>query len=657
MAIKRNFILSSGIGLSANNLYLVASIASTNTSTGALLVTGGVGIGGSIFGGSTISAADNIEVKSAKEVRFNNSGNTFYTGLKAGANASNTTYTLPIAFPGSGTSVLQSDTSGTLSWVAMTSGGGSGTVNSGTINSIPYYPATGTAITGSSSFTNVGTGISITYSTPSTSSTTGALVVTGGVGIGDTLFVAGNISVNSGTNGLLLRKLVAGNFGAIYSTNVTPSTTNYSFITDGVSANLNGTTGVYLNISNTNKIQVTTNNVNIVPTADSTSTSTGALTVAGGVGIGGSSSIGGRLQMFNGANYTAFVSGATGNTTYTLPPTSPATGTSVLQSTSAGVLSWVAMTASGGLAVSGSSDGIVQFKSGSALGGTNSLFFDSTLLGLRVSGFPGGEVTAGTDAALKVEQATNSFNGSVNGTMIAVNANSGFSGDLINLQLNAITKFKVSASGAIGMSSDIVTTGIISAGDLTNSTSTTTGSLKIRGGVGITGTVFVGETLNATSSTASTSSTTGALVVTGGVGIGGNVNIGGNLVITQSTEKFLNYTTNIGSGTTVSLAVNTSGGIMYVNTGTVSGNWTLNLTGLATTNGFASSVTLIIAQGSTPYVPSTLSISGVGQSINWQGGSLPSGNANKKDALSYSILSTGSGVTDYVIFGQLVSFG
>lgn len=81
---------------------------------------------------------------------------------------------------------------------------------------------------------------------------------------------------------------MAGNYGAIYSTNVTPSATNYTMITDGASVNFNGTNGVYFNINNTNKIQVTANNINIVPTAESTSSSTGAFTVAGGVGIGGS---------------------------------------------------------------------------------------------------------------------------------------------------------------------------------------------------------------------------------------------------------------------------------------------------------------------------------------------------------------------------------
>ena len=71
----------------------------------------------------------------------------------------------------------------------------------------------------------------------------------------------------------------------------------------------------------------------------STTTSTGSIVSYGGAGIAGSLSLGGRLQLFNSSNYTAFISSASGNTTYTLPATSPATGSSVLQSTSAGVMS------------------------------------------------------------------------------------------------------------------------------------------------------------------------------------------------------------------------------------------------------------------------------------------------------------------------------
>jgi hypothetical protein len=88
-------VVSGGAGIAktsyfGQSVFIQGTTASGSTTTGALVVTGGAGIGGSIFGGSTISAADNIEIRSGKELRLNNSGNTFYTGLKAGANASNT---------------------------------------------------------------------------------------------------------------------------------------------------------------------------------------------------------------------------------------------------------------------------------------------------------------------------------------------------------------------------------------------------------------------------------------------------------------------------------------------------------------------------------------------------------------------------------------
>ena len=79
---------------------------------------------------------------------------------------------------------------------------------------------------------------------------------------------------------------------------------------------------------------------------DSTSVTTGALQVIGGAGIGKTFNIGGNFNLWNGSFYTGFKSSASSNIVYTLPQTTPATGTSVLQSNSSGTLSWVPMTAS-----------------------------------------------------------------------------------------------------------------------------------------------------------------------------------------------------------------------------------------------------------------------------------------------------------------------
>lgn len=159
------------------------------------------------------------------------------------------------------------------------SGGGAGTVNPGNIYEIPYYPSSTATLSGSSYFLNVGTGITILYTTPTVSKGSGALVV------------------------------------------------------------------------------------------------------YGGIGISGSASIGQTLFFYNNtnSNYIGIKAGAsTANTTYTLPTSTPATGTSVLQSDSSGLLSWVSQ-ASGSLSGSGTSAYVPLWTSGgNAL--TNSIISQSSTI-------------------------------------------------------------------------------------------------------------------------------------------------------------------------------------------------------------------------------------------------------------------------------------
>lgn len=86
----------------------------------------------------------------------------------------------------------------------------------------------------------------------------------------------------------------------------------------------------------------------------------------------------------------------------------------------------------------------------------------------------------------------------------------------------------------------------------------------------------------------------------------------------------------------------------------ISASFTANLTNLNLSAGSATTVTLVLIQGATAYIPSAIQIGGVGQTLNWQGGAAPSGNANKKDVVAFSILNN-SGT--YIVLGQLVSFG
>jgi hypothetical protein len=141
-----------------------------------------------------LNSASYISLVSPATVRFYNTAETFYTAITGSTTVSaNVTYTLPPTAPATGTSVLQSSTGGTLSWVAMSSGGGSGTVTSGTAGSIAYYTGTGTTVGGSPGFT---------YTTSGTAST---INVFGGSAIGTTIFTvqatsSTSVRVGIGTN-------------------------------------------------------------------------------------------------------------------------------------------------------------------------------------------------------------------------------------------------------------------------------------------------------------------------------------------------------------------------------------------------------------------------------------------------------------------------
>jgi len=589
----------------AGNTVLLSSTAATNSSSGALVVTGGVGIGGSLFvaGDLTINGTTttinsvtltvddkNIElgsVTSPSDVTAEGGGITlkgltdkfinWYTGTGWSSSESwnlisgntykiNNTTVLSASSIGTGITnssltALGTITTGVWSGTAITPlYGGTGLQPTFTVGDILYANSSTTwnrLTPGTNGFvlTSAGTANTPTYTNPS------------------------NLSVGLATTSSNSRIASAGNSNSIHLILFTPaSSTSGSAISSDTTFSFNPSTEI-LSVSG----------LAVTSSTNSASITTGALSITGGVGIGQSVSLGGRLQLFNGSNYTAFVSSASGNTIYTLPATTPSTGSSVLQSTSAGVLSWVPLTAAG-LAVSGSTDGTVQFKSGSSLGATNSLFFSPSLLGLRVSGFPGGETPSGADAALKVEQTTGSFNGSVSGTMIAVNANTGFAGDLLNLQVNAVSRFRIDNTGAV----------IQNIG--TNSTSTTSGAVQIRGGVGITGAVYIGESVNATSLTQSTNTTTGSLVVSGGAGISGALNIGGASRIFSSTAS-----TNTSTGALlVAGGVGISGQLSFVTA-------SLGFTGV-TTNPTMSFI------GATSSSPITLTVQ-TDNSLNWEGSS------------------------------------
>jgi hypothetical protein len=285
------------------NTSIGSSVGSGSTSTGSLVVSGGVGIGQSLFTSPSYSSSISGAV-------FSN-GSATLSGTYTQNNSSTTAF-------------------------AVRNAGGTSILNVDTTNSI----------------------VSVLASVASTNTSTGALVVNGGLG------VSGQLSFSRASFGFTG---ITSNPTMAFIGNTTSSPINLTVLTDN-SLSWEGSSGQLFSIDNnlTSGEIFSVSDISGLPIIsasagqtvainefggftrigngiiNSSSTTTGSLQVAGGVGISGIVSIGGRLQLFNGANYTALQSSASGNTVYVLPATTPAIGTSYLTSNSSGAMNWVA---------------------------------------------------------------------------------------------------------------------------------------------------------------------------------------------------------------------------------------------------------------------------------------------------------------------------
>jgi Collagen triple helix repeat (20 copies) len=228
-------------------LSITNATASSSPTTGALVVAGGVGIGGQINGGEEIWSMWGV-YRFLDSTRF-----LWWNGPES-----------RFALVGGPLNINSSTASTSSTTGALTVAGGVG----------------------------VGGSLNINSSTASTSPTTGALTVAGGVGVGGSLtvgadirFVSG-IALNNAAGANYYTQLYDGSGSAAFAAGGTSDTTNYHrntihrFQSRGASSTF---------------ADITATNVQIFPTTASTSSTTGALTVAGGVGVSLAAFIGGGI--------------------------------------------------------------------------------------------------------------------------------------------------------------------------------------------------------------------------------------------------------------------------------------------------------------------------------------------------------------------------
>ena len=176
-------ILTTGT-ITATNIIVNSSDVSTSTTTGALIVAGGVGIGGDIsLGGKLIS--DVVDIDGTNGVRIATSNRNIIWSFNSNGTTKFPYYTFPASTGTAGQVLVDLAGNGILSWQDQTGSGGTGSSSTGTLQIVTDYGATTT------------NAISITNLTISTSTDTGALIVTGGVGIGGDINIGGASYANT----------------------------------------------------------------------------------------------------------------------------------------------------------------------------------------------------------------------------------------------------------------------------------------------------------------------------------------------------------------------------------------------------------------------------------------------------------------------------
>lgn len=487
-------VISGGLGVAENiNVggtgTFLGTASSTNPSTGTIIVVGGVGIGENLNVASDANIGGNLRVAG-------NISSTAGTVL-----FSNTT---PSTAPTNGSVVI---------------GGGIGISGglflAGVQNITNATPATsittgalvvagGIGTSGPSFWGGVQT---ITNATASSNATNGSLTTAGGVGIGQNLNVAGNTAISGALS-------IVGNLS------VSSGTVNFSNTVDSTSST-SGAVTIAGGVGIAQSLFVGSPN-------NSTTSTSGALVITGGLGIGMDMSIGGKIALSGTNPYMRFNNSGLAAPSFT----TRSIGTKIIYFSS---LSDTAADFATGM------DSNALWHSVPTNTATHSFrWYGGPTMTMQLDG-RGTLTLNGTDDSVSSTTGTLIVNG---GTGIK---NSCYVGGSLNI---GGTTF---LNGAVTANTNVTAAGILSVTNATNSSTATNGAIVAVGGLGIGLSANIGQNLtvggntNVTGNVAVTGTTlfsnngessaisNGAVVVVGGVGIGRSLNVGGALTVGGNT--------------------------------------------------------------------------------------------------------------------------
>jgi hypothetical protein len=230
---------------------------------------------------------------------------------------------------------------------------------------------------------------------------------------------------------------------------------------------------------------------------------------------------------------------------------------------------------------------------------------------------------------------------------------------------NAVTKptTTVNFSEAGLTYADILVKGANVTGDLTVATNKLTvnastgavginNALTVGGTAGITGVLTATGAINAQNTlTVAGQTSLGATNVTGTMNVTGDMVVTGRFEVQEIREYVVEST--IGTVTANVLTADfTQGNIYWVNTSPTA-NFTVNLTNVPTDNLYSMSVTVVVNQGATGYIPNAFQIAGVGTTLRWTTGTAPTptSTANKLDVFSFTLIRRASA---WIVIGSSV---
>jgi hypothetical protein len=657
-------------GATTTNIITFANVTnSTSTETGAVIITGGVGVAQDITVGGKLRLATDYTISvDTTDMRFDSASSSSNYKWYAGTDTVMTvtgTGTLSISrvdaveVYDNSTRVLTSVTPVGGNAISISAVSTSNANTTFTVNNEGVTSAVGTTYlgvstsTGTVTFTNLGVQSLTGTDALGVSASTGTITLT-------------NLGVTSASGTTYLG--VSASTGSITFTNLGVQT-----LTAGTDTSVSQSTGT-VTIWNTSTLQTvtsrgaTTDQVVSITNATGANTSTGgALQVTGGVGIGENLYVQGTLNVvgktvfadtvvFNGtATYVL-----TTNTVYTdniLELHTTATGASttwafddgkdiglrfhyynrtLATGTNAGLvlandtqwLEWYGSGVEGDNVFTGTQYGV--FKTGSIRLANADVNLQNTTTGaLTVAGgvgIFGTQYIAGTggvanNAAVDQQALIVAANGlGVNGNSYFTN-NIGVGGNLsvtgTSVLSSAIVANNFTATGAstlngavtanssLGVQGNFAVTGT----SILTGNVTATNNLSVGGNFDVTGTTVLTGITTIVNVTDSASTDSGALVVSGGAGFGGNLTVGGNLnvvgIINATVEGSISTATHIAGGATGAIPYQTAfGRTSFINPG-VAGT-------ILTSNG----------TGSQPTYQNTLTLAGNANAVSTNSGAL-----------------------------------